>query len=98
MAISSCHTYLEADRTNGRLRLSLHRECSVDCDYEMNKKAEIVYYKEDEEVFELENVSELADNEINENPRDEDIEGNNRKSGREFGEFPRPSMCKEGGR
>lgn len=70
VAVSSCRTYLEADRTNGRLRLSLRRECSVDCECEMNKKAQV-----DEDCW------------------DENMEGNNRKVGREFP--PRPSMCKQ---
>lgn len=99
VAVSSCRAYMEADRTNGRLRLSLLRECSVDCDCEMNKKAEVVCDKEDaEEVLEHENVSDSADNEVDEDCWDEDMEGNNRKVGRELEEFPRPSRCKEGGR
>ncbi|KAL8092704.1 protein FANTASTIC FOUR 3-like [Apium graveolens] len=96
VAVSSCRTYLEADRTNGRLRLSVLRECSVDCDCEMNKKAEVVCDKEGAEgALEHENVSKLADKEVDEDCWDEGIEGNNRKVSREFGEFPRPSMCNE---
>lgn len=100
VAVSSCRTYLEADRTNGRLRLSLLRDCSVDCDCEMNKKDEVVHDKEEdeEEVIEHRNVSELADSEVDEDCWDEDMEGNNTKVVREFGEVPRPSRCKEGGR
>ncbi|KAK1373019.1 The fantastic four family [Heracleum sosnowskyi] len=90
VAVSSCQTYLKADRRNGRLRLCLRTECSVDCDCEMNKKAEVVYDKEDEQVVELGNVSKLADNEDDEDCSEEDMEGNNRKV--------RLSMCKEGGR
>ncbi|KAL1825936.1 hypothetical protein ACET3Z_012714 [Daucus carota] len=102
VAVSSCRTYFKADRANGRLRLSLQKECSVDCDCEMDKMQEVVYNKEDEdeeEVLEHENATELSDNEVNEDGWHEELDENNR-TGQEFGigEFARPSRCKEGGR
>ncbi|KAK1399020.1 The fantastic four family [Heracleum sosnowskyi] len=104
VAVSSCRTYFEADRTNGRLRLSLRRECSLDCDCMPSKKEEDVFENVhntgDEQVVEHEDISELTEDEIDEDCWDEDMDGIERKFDSEIGigEFPMPSRCKEGGR
>ncbi|KAL8148937.1 protein FANTASTIC FOUR 2-like [Apium graveolens] len=103
VAVSSCRTYFEADRSNGRLRLSLRTECSADCDCMENEKTEEVFEDVhdtgyEEEVIENEDIGELAEEKVNEDCWDEDMDGNERKFDREIGigEFPRPSRCKEG--
>lgn len=105
VAVSSCRTYFEADRSNGRLRLSLRTECSADCDCMDNEKTEEIFEDVhdtgyEEEVLEHEDISELSEDEVDEDCWDEDLDGNERKFDSEIGmgEFPRPSRCKEGGR
>lgn len=106
VAVSSCRTYFEADRTNGRLRLSLRRECSADCDCMTNKKDEEVFDEDvsntvdEEQVLEHEDINELAEDETDEDCWNMDMDENKRKVDCEIGigEFPRPSRCKEGGR
>lgn len=101
VVVSSCRTYFEADRTNGRLRLSLRTECSADCDCMTNKKDEEVHDTGyEEQVVEHEDISELAEDQVEEDCWEEDMDENKTKVDTEIdmGEFPRPSRCKEGGR
>ncbi|KAL1816677.1 hypothetical protein ACET3Z_019251 [Daucus carota] len=108
VAVSSCRTFFEADRTNGRLRLSLRRECSANCDCMTSEKDEEVFEevhetKGDEQVLKLDSFGELAEDEVDqvaEDCWDEDVDETERRIDCEIGlgEFPRPSRCKEGGR
>ncbi|KAK2976287.1 hypothetical protein RJ640_019770 [Escallonia rubra] len=83
--VSSCITYLQAERGDGRLRLSLLKECSVDCQKEEDD--------DEEEVTEAEAEEECCTD------GSEDMEENRGTVGCEIGigELPRPTRCKEGG-
>ncbi|OMO77706.1 hypothetical protein CCACVL1_14862 [Corchorus capsularis] len=114
VSIPPCQSYFHAERSEGRLRLSLLKDATPIFDIEGSddeeqeevveeEDAEIVYY-EDEDEDEDENGVEGEIEEEEEEEEccwDEDIEGNNGNVGGEIetGKLARPSSCcKESGR
>lgn len=100
VAISSSHTNFQADRTNGRLKLSLVKECLADPDTnETNNEqnGDIRYnVKEegDQEVVDHVNCNGLS----GEEEEIDEVKGGNVGRDNEIGELDRPSRCKENGR
>ena len=95
VAIPACHSYFHAERSDGRLRLRLLKDCFQHCNNEATKE------EDDEPVIE-EDVEFEPEEEAVEgggNEEEEEMEGTSEKiaSEIELGKLPRPSRCMEGG-
>ncbi|XVF72417.1 hypothetical protein PTKIN_Ptkin12aG0119700 [Pterospermum kingtungense] len=94
VTIPPCHSYFHAERSEGRLRLSLLKEAAPmfeeEEDQEEDEHDDVVYYEENGE----------GEEEDGSYRGGEDIEGNSGNDGSEIGtgKLPRPSSCKESGR
>lgn len=112
VAVTSPACYFEAERGDGRLRLRLLTDSSLNFDIneEVEEDEEDEVIKEDEVVEEMEAENETCcgeeeEEEVEEKSKDweteeDDLEGNSGKSVGETGigkKLPRPSRCKESG-
>ncbi|KAI3829673.1 hypothetical protein L1987_03801 [Smallanthus sonchifolius] len=99
VSFSNCGTHFQAERTNGRLKLSLLRDRFVNYesgrvemeDYEEGGEVEL-----DEEAEEVVGVDVAAAEEEEEGGRRGDMDGNRRRIAGK-GELKMPTRCKEGG-
>ncbi|KAA8543232.1 hypothetical protein F0562_021273 [Nyssa sinensis] len=101
VTVSSCSTYFQAERIDGRLRLCLLKDCSLNCHKEVARDEEKVNNEEehDEEHENDDKVEDVDDDDAGGGDEVDDDHSNRGKVGCEIGigELPRPSRCKEGG-
>ncbi|XWS46814.1 hypothetical protein CRYUN_Cryun14cG0100800 [Craigia yunnanensis] len=105
VTIPPCQSYFHAERSEGRLRLSLLKDATPIFDDEDGEEEDQEEAVEEDEHGEVDYEENGVEGEVEVEEEEshwgaEDMEGNSRNVGGEIGtgKFPRPSSCKESGR